>query len=103
MLLYPYKPSDKFSVTFQYTYMDYLAHQPGGLTDAAFAADPRQSVRARNWFKVKWNLGAVLLDYQITDKLKFNSRFLWPVCQPRCVEQPRFYKPCRRGRPARSV
>lgn len=70
-----YKPSDKFSVTFQYTYMDYLAHQPGGLTDAAFAIDPRQSVRARNWFKVKWNLGAVLLDYQITDKLKFNSRF----------------------------
>jgi Fe(3+) dicitrate transport protein len=70
-----YKPSDKFSVTFQYTYMDYLAHQPGGLTDAAFAADPRQSVRARNWFKVNWNLGAVLFDYQITDKLKFNSRF----------------------------
>lgn len=70
-----YKPTDKFSVTFQYTFMDYLAHQPGGLTDDEFASDPHQSVRARNWFKVNWNLGAVLLDYQITDKLKFNSRF----------------------------
>jgi outer membrane receptor for Fe3+-dicitrate len=47
-------------MTVQYTYMDYLAHQPGGLTDAAFAADPHQSIRARNWFKVNWNLGARL-------------------------------------------
>ncbi len=70
-----YKFTPKFSVTLQYTYMDYLAHQPGGLTDAAFAADPRQSVRARNWFKVNWNLGAALLDYQITENLKLNSRF----------------------------
>lgn len=70
-----YRASNKFSVTFQYTFMDYLAHQPGGLTDAEFATDPRQSVRNRNWFRVNWNLGAVMLDYQITDNLKFNSRF----------------------------
>jgi Fe(3+) dicitrate transport protein len=70
-----YNATDKFAITFQYTHMDYLAHQPGGLSDAEFAADPRQSVRARNWFKVNWNLGAVLLDYKINDNLKFNSRF----------------------------
>jgi Fe(3+) dicitrate transport protein len=70
-----YKPTQKLALTFQYTHMDYLAHQPGGLTDAEFAADPRQSVRARNWFKVDWNLGAAILDYQINDHLKFNSRF----------------------------
>ncbi|UOE46246.1 TonB-dependent receptor [Mucilaginibacter sp. SMC90] len=70
-----YKATNKLSLTFQYTYMDYLAHQPGGLTDAEFAADPRQSIRARNWFKVNWNLGAFILDYQINDNLKFNSRF----------------------------
>ncbi|MDB5116630.1 MAG: hypothetical protein JWQ79_2122 [Mucilaginibacter sp.] len=70
-----YKATDKFSVTLQYTHEDYLAHQPGGLTDAEFASDPRQSIRARNWFKINWNLGAVLLDYQINDHLKFNSRF----------------------------
>jgi Fe(3+) dicitrate transport protein len=70
-----YKFNNKFALTLQYTYMDYLAHQPGGLTDADFAADPHQSIRARNWFKVNWNLGAVILDYKITDNLKFNSRF----------------------------
>ena len=69
-----YKPTTKLSLTFQYTHMDYLAHQPGGLTDAEFAEDPHQSIRARNWFKVNWNLGAFILDYQINDNLKFNSR-----------------------------
>ncbi|HEY4197557.1 MAG TPA: carboxypeptidase-like regulatory domain-containing protein, partial [Mucilaginibacter sp.] len=70
-----YKATTQFSVTVQYTHEDYLAHQPGGLTDAEFNDDPRQSIRARNWFKINWNLGAVLLDYQINDHLKFNSRF----------------------------
>ena len=55
--------------------MNYLAHQPGGLTDAEFAGNPHQSVRSRNWFKVNWNLGAMLPDYKINDHLKFNSRF----------------------------
>ncbi|HEY0176904.1 MAG TPA: TonB-dependent receptor [Pedobacter sp.] len=70
-----YTVSDNFTVTVQYTHMDYLAHQAGGLTDAEFNADPHQSVRSRNWFRVNWNLGAAILDYQISDHLKFNSRF----------------------------
>ena len=70
-----YNLNERLSVSFQYTHMDYLEHQPGGLTDADFAADPRQSVRARNWFKVNWNLGAVLLNYQINPQLTFNTRF----------------------------
>lgn len=72
---FTYKATDRLAITVQYTYMDYLAHQPGGLTDAEFAKDPHQSVRARNWFKVNWNLGAVVLDYRISDNLKLNSRF----------------------------
>ncbi|MES2426023.1 MAG: TonB-dependent receptor [Bacteroidota bacterium] len=67
--------SDKFAVTLQYTYMGYLAQQPGGLTDQQFTEDPRQSNRTRNWFRVNWNLGAAILDYKINDNLKFNSRF----------------------------
>jgi Fe(3+) dicitrate transport protein len=70
-----YRPTSKLSITLQYTYMDYLAKMPGGLTDAEFAADAKQSLRSRNWFKVNWNLGAMLLDYNINDHLKFNSRF----------------------------
>jgi Fe(3+) dicitrate transport protein len=70
-----YKLNERLSVTLQYTYMSYLEHQPGGLTDADFKADPRQSVRARNWFKVNWNLGAVAVDYHISNKLTLNTRF----------------------------
>ncbi|WP_158796713.1 TonB-dependent receptor [Pedobacter sp. L105] len=70
-----YTVTKKLTLTFQYTNMEYLAHQPGGLTDAEFAADPHQSIRARNWFKVNWNLGAAILDYKFNDHLKFNSRF----------------------------
>lgn len=70
-----YKATEKLSITLQYTFMDYLAHQPGGLTDLEFAQDPHQSIRKRNWFAVNWNLGAILLDYKINDKLKINSRF----------------------------
>lgn len=62
------------SVTLQYTHMDYLQHQPGGLTDADFAADPHQSIRARNWFKVNWNLAALIFDYQLSSRLRLNSR-----------------------------
>ncbi|WP_448701957.1 TonB-dependent receptor domain-containing protein [Mucilaginibacter sp. AW1-3] len=70
-----YSFNTQLAVTVQYTFMDYLAHQPGGLTDDEFKTDPHQSIRARNWFKVNWNLGAVILDYKIADNLKFNSRF----------------------------
>ncbi|WP_230679840.1 TonB-dependent receptor [Pontibacter sp. 172403-2] len=69
-----YSPSDKLEIGFDYTYMDYLAQQPGGLTDAAFAADPQQSVRDRNWFKVDWNLLALTLDYRLNERTKLNVR-----------------------------
>jgi Fe(3+) dicitrate transport protein len=54
--------------------MHYLAHQPGGLTDRMFEENPQQSIRERNWFQVNWNLLALNLDYQISDKTDFNFR-----------------------------
>ena len=65
---------DKFSVGVEYTHMDYLAQQSGGLQDFEFAQNPRQSKRARNWFQVNWNLAALNLDYKISEKTKLNSR-----------------------------
>src|SRR6478735_9532287 len=66
-----YKASVRLSITMQYTFMDYLAHQAGGLTDQWFAQNPRQSVRERNWFKVNWNLGAIMADYKLNERVKF--------------------------------
>ncbi len=69
-----FKPNDRFKLKLEYTMMDYLARQAGGLTDALFAQDPRQSIRSRNWFKVNWNLFAIQLDFKINNQLKLNLR-----------------------------
>lgn len=68
------KLNSRFSIGLEYTYMDYLAQQAGGLQDFEFEQDPRQSKRERNWFKVNWNLAAINLDYRLSDKTKINSR-----------------------------
>lgn len=58
----------------QYTHMNYLAQQPGGLQDFEFQQDPRQSKRERNWFQVNWNLAALTIDYPINEQTKINNR-----------------------------
>ncbi|WP_375562275.1 TonB-dependent receptor domain-containing protein [Bernardetia sp. OM2101] len=69
-----FRPSSKFKISVEYTGMNYLAQQAGGLTDVMFEQNPRQSIRDRNWFAVNWNLGAVNIDYKISDKTQLNSR-----------------------------
>jgi Fe(3+) dicitrate transport protein len=66
--------SEKVKIGFEYTGMKYLAHQPGGLTDAQFEADAQQSNRERNWFKVIWHMPVMTLDVQLTEKTKLNWR-----------------------------
>ncbi len=56
--------SKKWQHQVEYTGMNYLAQQAGGLTDAAFKEDPRQSFRSRNWFQVNWNLAAWQVQYR---------------------------------------
>ena len=62
--------SSKLDLAVEFTHMDYLAQQPGGLTYNMFVTDPRQSRRERNWFEVKWNIPAISLDYQLSDNTK---------------------------------
>ncbi len=64
----------RLKATAQYTFMNYLAQQPGGLTDAQFEADPTTSNRARNWFRVDWNLASLNLDYTIDEYTRVNWR-----------------------------
>lgn len=73
--------SEKFKLGLEYTYMDYLAQQAGGLVDFEFERDPRQSIRSRNWFKVNWNLAALNLDYRLSDKTKINNRSFFLLAQ----------------------
>ena len=48
--------SEKTKLQAEFTLLDYLAQQAGGLTDASFRENPFQSNRSRNWFKVDWML-----------------------------------------------
>lgn len=68
-----YQVNSNLKITGEYTYMTYLAHQPGGLTDKQFNLDPSKSIRNRNWFKVNWNLASLSLDW----KLSPSARISW--------------------------
>ncbi len=69
-----YQISEKSSVGLDITVMNYLAQQPGGLTDNMFRDNPRQSNRERNWFQVNWNLMAVHFDHKFNEQNEFNVR-----------------------------
>ncbi len=69
---YSFTPNS--TATIEYTHMDYLAKQAGGLTDANFKQDPRQSVRNRNWFKVDWNLLALSFTHKFSAATQLNIR-----------------------------
>ncbi|MGK4567391.1 hypothetical protein [Flavobacterium sp. 3HN19-14] len=57
---------------FDYTYFDYLAQQPGGLTDVQFNEDPSQSNRKRNYFAVNWNLFALRFKHKFANDADFS-------------------------------
>ncbi len=61
-----YQLTKKISVGVEFTHMDQLVQQPGGLNDSMFKADAQQSLRSRNWFDLKWNIPAISIDYAIS-------------------------------------
>lgn len=67
-----YRASEKLSFKMDYTFLNYVAQQPGGLTDKQFQQNANQITRNRNWFKVNWNLFALTTDYKITESFKMN-------------------------------
>lgn len=69
-----YQLTKKTTVGLDFTHMDYLAHQPGGLTDGMFRFNPQQSNRDRNWFKVNWNLFALHFTHKFNTRNEFNFR-----------------------------
>ncbi len=70
-----YEISPRLRLTLDYTGMNYVSQQPGGLTDQEFRnGNPRESKRQRNWFRVDWNLFSLNLDYHISDRTQLNMR-----------------------------
>ena len=51
------------------TIMKRTEHQPGGLTDAQFNSNPRDTYRDRNWFDVEWNVGRLGMKWRPNNNL----------------------------------
>ena len=61
-----YNINNKLWVSTEFTYLNYLAQQAGGLSDQMFLEDYLQSNRSRNWFQVNWLLYNMYLNYAPT-------------------------------------
>lgn len=70
-----YQFTERTSLSLDYTHLNYLAKQPGGLTDQMFAEDPYQSNRTRNWFEIYWNLFALKFKHKISSSTDFSLNF----------------------------
>lgn len=70
-----YQFTDNTKAAFEITSFNYLAHQPGGLSDVQFLEDPTQSFLKRNWFGVDWKLYNLKLEQQLTDISKLTFSF----------------------------
>ncbi|MGM0745933.1 MAG: TonB-dependent receptor domain-containing protein [Bacteroidota bacterium] len=67
-----YQLSKNTKLSADFTYLYYLAQQPGGLTDAQFYRNPEVSNRTRNWFEVDWKLASAKLEHTFSSRTKFS-------------------------------
>ncbi|MEO5777345.1 MAG: TonB-dependent receptor [Flavobacterium sp.] len=58
-----YNYSDKLNFGVEYSLLRNKLKMPGGLTDAQFNDDPRQSTRSRNWLNSPWNIVTAYANY----------------------------------------
>ena len=63
-----FEMSERSSLAFQFSRTDTRQQIAGGLTDAQFAANPRQSNRGRNFFIPIINIPAIIFDFKVSDQ-----------------------------------
>lgn len=80
-----YEFSKKWQLNAEYTNMNYLSQQAGGLNELQFATDPRQSSRERNWFSTPWNTGSVQLTFTPSKTTQFTLKAFGIVAQRNSV------------------
>lgn len=80
-----YAVSNKLKIGFETTYMMTEIQQAGGLTDAQFAQDARQSLRSRNWFSTPWLIRSVNAEYIFSPKTKLNFKAFSTIAERNSV------------------
>ncbi|OOQ56420.1 TonB-dependent receptor family protein [Mucilaginibacter pedocola] len=73
-----YQFNSKGSISFQFSRSDYVQQIAGGLTDAQFEANSRQSTRFRNFFNPVINIPALIFNYNFSKntRLEVTSHLL---------------------------
>ena len=61
---FKYKINNKIWLSTEFTYLNYIAQQAGGLSDQMFIEDHFQSNRSRNWFQVNWMLYNLYINFK---------------------------------------
>lgn len=67
-----YHFTNRLRLRAEYNLMDYRNHVNGGLTDAQFNANPRQSTRTRNYYSPTIHVPSLRLDYDISKNTTIN-------------------------------
>jgi Fe(3+) dicitrate transport protein len=70
-----YQINDKSKISAEFTVLNYLAQQAGGLTDQMFAENAYQSNRERNWFQVDWFLYNFKWEHSFSENTNFSFNF----------------------------
>ena len=69
-----YTASKKINAGLEYSLLRNKIHMPGGLSDSLFNANPKASVRARNWLKSPWNIVSGYLNLNPNDNTTFSLK-----------------------------
>src|SRR5215207_8903235 len=69
-----YYITPKLSLTAELMHSHIRSQQAGGLTDVQFQNDAQQSHRSRNWFDIVWTNPALITNYKISEKARWNTK-----------------------------
>jgi Fe(3+) dicitrate transport protein len=74
-----FKIKTNLSLTAEIMHSEIRSQQPGGLTDSMFLIDGRNSLRARNWFDIKWTTPALIINHSVKNNLKINTKLFGTI------------------------
>lgn len=62
------------SLTAEIMHSHTRSQQAGGLTDIQLQQEAQQSFRSRNWFDIQWTNPALILNYKLSEKARWNTK-----------------------------
>jgi len=80
-----YQATSKLKLGLEYSILRNIIQMPGGLTDAEFDQNNRQSTRSRNWITTPWNVLTGTADYKFSNKTSISLKSTYLFSQRNLV------------------